>query len=44
VEEIQEARPATTFSDYIVNLPQHIWRLLMHYKFTLGGNESWRSV
>jgi hypothetical protein len=24
VEEIQEARPATTFSDYIVNLPQHI--------------------
>jgi hypothetical protein len=23
-EEIQEARPATTFSDYIATLPQHI--------------------
>jgi hypothetical protein len=38
-EEIQEARPATTFSDYIATLPQHIRRLLMHYEFTLGGEQ-----
>jgi hypothetical protein len=38
-EEIQEARPATTFSDYIATLLQHIRRLLMHYEFTLGGEQ-----
>jgi hypothetical protein len=36
-EETQEARPATTFSDYIATLLQHTWRLLMHYEFTPGG-------
>jgi hypothetical protein len=38
-EEIQEARPATTISDYIATLPQHIRRLLMHYEFTPGGEQ-----